>query len=644
VRILAIGGNGFIGRFASALLLAAGHEVVVFHRGRTPLEVAGAGEIIGSHQELPRFAGEIARLGPDVVIDFILGSARHAEALLAALDGRAGRLVVLSSQDVYRATGVLHRLEPGDPDPVPLAEDAPLRTRLRTYPPAAIEALRGVFGWVDDEYDKIPVERAVVGQTAIPSVVLRLPMVFGPGDPLHRLFPILKRVDDGRRQILLDERMAPWRSTRGYVENVAAAIALAATAPAATGIYNVGETIASEREWTGWVAAAAGFAGEVAVVPAAVAPPHLHPPGNTAQDWVADSSRFQRELGFAPPVPLDVALARTIAWERTHPPAHIDPAQLDYAAEDRASVARYLPEELTGEIEAVCFLSSGLSGAGVYGVTTARGELVLRVQPEHGHGDWAQQLLVMQRAAERGVAPAILHVDREARAVVSARVAGAPLGAALGDPAQRGPAIASVVAQLRALHAIDPAGVGERDPIAWARTLHQAERGRPGFPAWARGLDPVIAAAAATLARDRRRVVSHNDLNPGNVMWDGARAWLVDWEVAGLAHPYYDLAAMAMFLRLDDAAALGLLAQQEGRAIDAGERADFAGLRRLAAVLCGLTLMGLVPDLAALPEPAPTLVEFYGELRAGRVDLDAPGGRGAFALALLRLVSDEDAG
>lgn len=643
MRILAIGGNGFIGRFASAALLAAGHEVVVFHRGSTPLEVVGAGELIGSHEELPRFADEIARLAPDVVIDFILGSARHAEALLVALAGRTGRLVVLSSQDVYRATGVLHRLEPGDPDPVPLTEDAPLRTRLRTYPPAAIEALRGVFGWVDEEYDKIPVERAVLEQAAIPSVVLRLPMVFGPGDPLHRLFPILKRVDDGRRQILLDERMAAWRSTRGYVENVAAAIARAATAPAAAGVYNVGETIASELDWTARVAAAAGFAGEVAVVSAAVAPPHLHPPGNTAQDWVTDSSRFQRELGFTPPVPLDLALARTIVWERAHPPAHIDPAQLDYAAEDRAAVARYLPEELAGQVEAVRFLSSGLSGAGVYGVTTARGELVLRVQPEHGHGDWSQQLLVMQRAAERGVAPAILHVDREARAVVSVRVAGAPLGAALADPAQRGPAIASVVAQLRALHAIDPSGVGERDPIAWVHELYEAERARPGFPAWAGGLDPVIAAAAATLSRDRRRVVSHNDVNPGNVMWDGARAWLVDWEVAGLAHPYYDLAAMAMFLRLDETVALGLLAQQEGRELDACERASFAALRRLAAVLCGLTLMGLLPDLSVLPEPAPTLGEFYGELRAGRVDLEAPRGRGAFALALLRLVTDEDA-
>jgi len=337
MRILAIGGNGFIGRFVTALLVEAGHEVVVFHRGSTPVDSAGARELIGRHQDLPLFGADIARLAPDVVIDFILGSGRQAETLLAALGGRAGRLVVLSSQDVYRATGVLHQLEPGEPDPVPLAEDAPLRTRLYPYPPPVLEALRGVFGWVEADYDKIPVERAVLEQTAIPPVVLRLPMVYGPGDPLHRLFPILKRIDDGRRLILLDERMAAWRATRGYVENVATAIASAVVAPAARGIYNLGETIASELEWTRWVAAAAGFTGEVRVIPAADSPAHLHPPGNTAQDWVTDSSRFRRELAFAPPAPLDLALERTVAWERAHPPAGIDAAQFDYAAENRAA-------------------------------------------------------------------------------------------------------------------------------------------------------------------------------------------------------------------------------------------------------------------------------------------------------------------
>lgn len=636
MRVLAIGGSGFIGRFVTAILLEAGHEVVVFHRGSTPLDSSGARELIGRHEDLPLFGADIARLAPDVVIDFILGSGAHVASLLEALGGRAGRLVVLSSQDVYRATGVLHGLEPGEPDPVPLAEDAPLRTRLHPYPPPVLEALRGVFGWVDADYDKIPVERAVLEQTAIPPVVLRLPMVFGPGDPLHRLFPIVKRVDDRRPFILLDERMAGWRATRGYVENVAAAIVLAATAPAAAGVYNLGETATSELEWTEKVAREAGFTGAIRVLAADQSPPHLQPPGNVAQHWLTDASRLARELHFEAPVPLATALERTIAWERAHPPDSVDPAQFDYAAEDRVAVARYLPPEVAGEVAEVRFLSSGLSGAGVYAVTSSRGELVLRVQPEPEFGRWEQQSLVLRRAAERGVAPAVLHVDEEERAIVSARAPGRPLAAALADPAQRRRALDGVVVQLRALHAVGPDGVGERDPVAWLRGLLVAQRPRPGFPGWAEGIEPIAAEGAAVLDGDRRRVVSHNDLNPGNVVWDGERAWLVDWEVAGLGHPFYDLAALAMFLQLDESAALALLAEQEQRPIDDEERITFAALRRLAAVLCGLTLLAMVPDLTVLPSPPPSLAEFYAGLRAGAHDLASPGGRGAFALALLR--------
>jgi hypothetical protein len=40
-------------------------------------------------------------------------------------------------------------------------------------------------------------------------------------------FTYIKRMDDGRPAILLDEAYARWRWARGYVENIAHAIALA---------------------------------------------------------------------------------------------------------------------------------------------------------------------------------------------------------------------------------------------------------------------------------------------------------------------------------------------------------------------------------------------------------------------------------
>jgi aminoglycoside phosphotransferase (APT) family kinase protein len=307
-----------------------------------------------------------------------------------------------------------------------------------------------------------------------------------------------------------------------------------------------------------------------------------------------------------------------------------------------AELIPLLPEERVGAVKRIEPIRMGLSGAGVYAVETSGGAYVLRVQGrELDEGSFAQQLRVLRRAAGAGVAPAIVHVDEAARAVVSARVPGLPIAAAVAEPAQRQAVLASVVDRLQTLHALDASDVSERDPMPYTVAAWEAGRGRPGFPPWAASLAPVFDALAATLARDPRRVLSHNDVNPVNVLWDGARAWLVDWEVAGLGHPYFDLATLALFLRLEDDAALGLAALHDGAPLAARSHASFRALRKVAGLLCGLTFLGLVDDLRVRPAPAmadaPSLEEVYRALRTGEYGLESPRGLASMGLALLAL-------
>ena len=273
-------------------------------------------------------------LQPEVVVDLILSSGRQASELMRQLRGVAGRVVALSSCDVYRACGVLHGSEPGPLEPVPLTEISPLRTKGQTYPSAQIRMLQNVFGWLDDEYDKIPVEREILGDAELPGTVLRLPMVYGPGDRLRRFLPIIKRIADRRPAILFEERYARWRGPRGYVENVAAAIALAATNDRATGrVYNVGEAESlTELEWAERIAAAAGWTGRFVTLPKDKMPPHLLVPGNTDQHWTIDTTRIRVELGYREPVAREDAIRRTIDWERANPAD----SSFDYDAEDAA--------------------------------------------------------------------------------------------------------------------------------------------------------------------------------------------------------------------------------------------------------------------------------------------------------------------
>src|SRR5262249_41143651 len=196
--------------------------------------------ILGDRSDLPAYSREFSRFAPDVVLDMHPMTGAQAQAVLQTFSGIAQRFVAISSQDVYRAYGRLIGTEPGSPDPTPLAEDAPLGERLSPYRGETLRSDDDPKRWTDD-YDKILFERAVLGHPTLAGTVLRLPMVYGPRDKQHRLFPYLKRMDDGRPAILLGADTADWCWTRGYVENVAHAIALIVADERAAGrVYNVG--------------------------------------------------------------------------------------------------------------------------------------------------------------------------------------------------------------------------------------------------------------------------------------------------------------------------------------------------------------------------------------------------------------------
>jgi nucleoside-diphosphate-sugar epimerase len=110
------------------------------------------------------------------------------------------------------------------------------------------------------------------------------------------------------------------------------------TDPRAAGrIYNVGEAQAvPEAAWVQDVARAAGWGGEVQVLPGQALPSFLRADMDTRQDLAVDTSRIRRELGYRETVEPQEALSRTVTWERVNPPAQVDPAQFDYSAEDAA--------------------------------------------------------------------------------------------------------------------------------------------------------------------------------------------------------------------------------------------------------------------------------------------------------------------
>jgi nucleoside-diphosphate-sugar epimerase len=197
--------------------------------------------------------------------------------------------------------------------------------------------MRAIFSWLNEEYDKVRVERVLDASERTPVTILRLPMIYGPGDPLHRLYAMVKRIDDRRAAVALDANVANLHSPRGYVEDVAHAVVLAALSERAAGrTYNVAESDRfTEHEWMTKVADALGWTGTIRVLPTDKTPVHLRVPVDNRQDWIVSSARIREELGYCETVSREEAFRRTIAWERANPPA-TPLAVFDYAAEDAA--------------------------------------------------------------------------------------------------------------------------------------------------------------------------------------------------------------------------------------------------------------------------------------------------------------------
>lgn len=314
MKVLVLGGTGFIGRPLTKRL-AAEHEVVVLHRGGRDLPDGVAG-VIADRADPSAVRVAIRKTRASIVIDLLAMTQADTLPLFEALAGEIERYVLISSADVYRNYSGLHRKASPDPTPAPLAEDSPLREIPFPYrlaePRAVGDPLKG-----PDDYDKIPLEQAIAHQAGFDWTVLRLPMVYGPGDRQRRFAWLIRPMGAKAMRIVAPAAWLDWRSSYGFVEDVAGAIALAATHPAARDrTFNVGPaSMASHREWAARFAAALGWTGEIVEgdtpgpTGAALAALDLRYPLAT------DTSRIRAELGYEEAVAPGEALRLTIVEE-----------------------------------------------------------------------------------------------------------------------------------------------------------------------------------------------------------------------------------------------------------------------------------------------------------------------------------------
>jgi len=320
MRVIVLGGTWFIGRAVTEALVAAGHTVLVVHRGATePADLPRVEHLHAERRAWPDQAAAFAAFTADAAIDVSAENGDGARSALAALPSGI-RLIALSSVDVYRAYDSLHKGT--QTDLVPLTEESPLR------------AVRYVDG---PRWENLEVEEAYL---AVGATILRLGAVYGEHDYQHRFEPVLRRVRAGRRELPIGTGGFVW--SRVYCGDVAQAVLAALHTDRVAGeCFNIVEAQASPmRLFYEQVISAAGACIDLVRVPDQLLPADLETTGALSQHLLASPAKARELLGWQATVDAQV-LRRAVTWHLEHPPSAPD---TDFSQDDGALASRIAPK------------------------------------------------------------------------------------------------------------------------------------------------------------------------------------------------------------------------------------------------------------------------------------------------------------
>jgi nucleoside-diphosphate-sugar epimerase len=315
MRALVMGGTEFISLCLVKSLLARGHEVAVFNRGRHPERLPeGARAITGDRKDHRELRGRLAGDRFDGVFDVTYAPtlADDVSALLDALPGDP-HVVLVSSARVYD-----HTL------PIPYAEDTP----------------RG-FYWGDYARQKIGAEDVLLERHRArgqPVTIVRPTHVLGPLNTRNNETFFMDRIWRGRPVLVPGH--GGWLRQFGHVEDLAEAMAaMLGDARAYGQAYNVtGDEVVSQVGFVELIGEVMGRSVELKYVDPALVKSAGTPGPIFGQNLVYDchavhtTHKLRLELGVRPRYTLASGLRQTWKWYQA---AGLVDRAIDFTFEDQ---------------------------------------------------------------------------------------------------------------------------------------------------------------------------------------------------------------------------------------------------------------------------------------------------------------------
>ena len=315
MRALVLGGSVFVGRSLVDELLAQGHQVTVFNRGQTPVELpAGVRQLRGDRKDHAQVRRVLAHQDYDVVYDNSGYVAEDTGIMVELFDGHTGHYIYTSTAAVYERRWY-----------APVTED---------FPYNLVEGGAYARGKIGAEQLLVQAHQ----EKGFPASIIRPWMVFGPGNPLmarEQLFFL--RVEQGRTVLLPGNGYGHLQY--GHVRDLAKAFVMMAGNPRTFGqSYNVtGPDMVTMNGYLQIIAKLAGRDVEVVYLD--------HWEATKAADQRRDLFQFpwqysripsiqkaKEDFGFWPEYDAQRCTEDTYRWYKAQ---HLDQMAYDFSFEDQ---------------------------------------------------------------------------------------------------------------------------------------------------------------------------------------------------------------------------------------------------------------------------------------------------------------------
>jgi len=328
-RALVIGGTGPTGPYVIQGLNDRGYDVAIFHRGvHEPDDLPTVEHIHGD----PHFEHTIADALGDRTFDVVLSMYGRLREISKVLAHRCDQLVGVGGIGVYRGLLEPERTRPfglriGATEAGPLADEDGSAPRFSAL---MLEAERSLF--------------SLAASGAYQAAVVRYPQIYGPRSIVPWEWSVIKRVQDGRRQMILPDDGLRIMSRCSARNAAHALLCIVDNAEISNGkAYNCADLDQfTQRQWAEIVIDLVGGSTEIVGIPGILAETtaaELMPARDLAPTALVDASLIRMELGFADVISATDALRECTNWLIDNPPtpgqypAYLD--AFDYEAEDR---------------------------------------------------------------------------------------------------------------------------------------------------------------------------------------------------------------------------------------------------------------------------------------------------------------------